>query len=55
MKLDATFSCPLLNLNQDHPSKNCFSGQIVLSQDNLFHKNATITELSSHNHMYNII
>ena len=48
----------LLSLNQDHPSKKVFFLVKSLqnsSYDNFSHRNAKVTKLWSHNHIYNII
>ena len=48
----------LLNLDQDHPSKKAIFLVKSLQNwgyDNVSHRNAIVTKLSSHGHIYNII
>ena len=51
-------ACPkLLNLNQDHTSKKAIFLVKSLKNwgcDNFYHRNATVTKLWSHDHIYNI-
>ena len=47
----------LLNLDQEHPSKKLFfwSNPYNIAVMETSHKNATVTKLWSHDHIYNII
>ena len=56
-KVVASASPKWLNLNQDHPSKKQFfwSNPYQIEVMIIFsHRNATVTKLWSHNHIYNI-
>ena len=45
----------LLNLNQDHPSKEGFFWSKPWGYDNFSYANASVTKLWSHDHIHNII